>query len=253
LLLDHLLRHAPVREGISITTLVSSPLLAKMARAHGLEAVDDLLVGFKHHAGLVAESPQRPVFFACEESHGYVRGNGIRDKDGSLGGLLLAEAAAACAEAGGRLLDRLDAIWNEHGYHKEKTKSVWARGAVGRAAIAAVMRAFRADPPGQLAGLSLRSSNDRLLPRDTGSTTRALPGDVLSFEYANDTSGCRVVLRPSGTEPKLKIYALAHAKPGAGSQQHAGIDSLIDQVLRDAEQFARAIMAPLLGAEASAS
>jgi phosphomannomutase len=83
-----------------LTTLVTTPLLATMARAHGLDVVDDLLVGFKHHAGMMAEQPEKTLIFGCEESHGYVRGDDIRDKDGAIAALLLAECAAvAHAEA----------------------------------------------------------------------------------------------------------------------------------------------------------
>ena len=248
LLLDHLLRQFPQPQGLVVTTLVTSPLLSKMAKAAGLDIVDDLLVGFKHHAGVVAERPGVPLFFACEESHGYVRGNEIRDKDGLIAGLLLAEAASDAAGKGGRLHDRLAEIWDRFGYHREKTKSVWAHGAAGREAIAAVMKSMRSEAPPELGGLSLRSRVDRLDPRDTGSPTRDLPGNVLVFEYAGDAGGCRVVLRPSGTEPKLKIYALAHGKPGEASPRgRAAIDAIIDAVLTDARAAAEGIMEPFMG------
>lgn len=93
----------------------------------------------------------------------------------------------------------------------------------------------------------MRSRADRLDPRDTGSPTRDLPGNVLVFEYAGDAGGCRVVLRPSGTEPKLKIYALAHGKPGEASPRGcAAIDAIIDAVLTDARAAAEDIMKPFM-------
>jgi phosphomannomutase len=251
LMMDHLLRQFPEPSGMVMTTLVTSPLLSKMAQSAGLDTIDDLLVGFKHHAGVVAEHPGVPLFFACEESHGYVRGNEIRDKDGLIAGLLLAEAAADAAGKGGRLHDRLAEIWTRHGYHREKTKSVWARGAAGREAIAAVMKAMRREAPAQLGGLSLQARADRLDARDTGSATRDLSGNVLVFEYAGEDGGCRVVLRPSGTEPKLKIYALAHGKPGEASPEgQAAIDAVIDAVLADAQAAAEGIMEPFMGSGA---
>ncbi|HEY8380129.1 MAG TPA: hypothetical protein VIK91_26750, partial [Nannocystis sp.] len=94
LMLDHVLAHARLPDnGWVLTTLVTTPLIATMARARGRLAVDDLLVGFKHHAGMAAEHPERTIVFACEESHGYNRGDEVRDKDGAVAALLLAEAA----------------------------------------------------------------------------------------------------------------------------------------------------------------
>ncbi len=245
LMLDHLLRHAPRPAGARvIETLVTTPLLATMARAMGIEAVDDILVGFKHHAGLVREDESKPVFFMCEESHGYTRGSDVRDKDGAVAALLLAEAAADAAAAGETLFDRLDAVWRTHGYHREKTQSLWAHGAAGREAIAAVMSTLRETPPTQVAGLEVREVVDRLTPRHTGSTTRDLPGNVLVFELAGAGRACRVVLRPSGTEPKLKVYALARGPVGGEARDE--VDALIAGVLEAAEALARKIMDPLL-------
>jgi phosphomannomutase len=249
LLLDHLLCHVERPRGVVLSTLVTSPLIAKMARAGGLTVVDDLLVGFKHHAGIVEECPDQPVFFACEESHGYVRGNDIRDKDGAIGGLLLVEAAAAAAARGEPLLARLDAVWKAHGYHAERTISVWARGAAGREAIAAVMAKLRADAPSSLGGLTLAARVDRLVPLETASETRNLPGNVLVLEYSKGTRACRVVLRPSGTEPKLKVYALASGAPGDNSSVlRDGIDATIAAVLADAQALVEGIVRPFLAA-----
>ncbi|MCA9683403.1 MAG: phospho-sugar mutase, partial [Myxococcales bacterium] len=215
LMLDHVLRglsalgSEELRRGRVLTTLVTSPLIAKLARAQDVECVDDLLVGFKFHAGAQAEAEDRPMIFACEESHGFLRGNQIRDKDGAIAALLLAECAASCKRAGHTLFERLDEIWGSHGYHREKTANLYAEGLAGRRAIAAVMDRLRSDPPEAFAGLRVSAVIDRAKPRDTGSPTRDLPGNVLSFELQAGDRACRLVLRPSGTEPKLKVYALA--------------------------------------------
>lgn len=247
--LDNLQHHLP-KNGWVLTTLVTSPLLATMARASGLEAVDDLLVGFKHHAGMMAERPDMTLVFGCEESHGYIRGDDIRDKDGAIAALLLAECAAVAHAERRTLFDVLEKIWCRHGYHREKTANLVAPGLAGRQAIAAVMQAWRAHPPAGFAGLKVETVDDRLTPRHTGSPTRDLPGDVLSFELAGDGRGCRLVLRPSGTEPKLKVYALARSAGNLAHDQIAGvsaeIDGLIDRVLLEAEAAARAIMRPIL-------
>jgi phosphomannomutase len=255
LMLGHILDTQQLQlpaNGWVLTTLVTSPLIGTMARAHGIEVVDDLLVGFKHHAGMMAEHPDKTLVFGCEESHGYIRGDDIRDKDGAIAALLLAECAAVAHAEHRNLFDVLEKIWCRYGYHREKTANLVAPGLAGRQAIAAVMQAWRAQPPAGFGGLSVVRVDDRLAPRQTGSATRDLPGDVLSFELAGDGRGCRIVLRPSGTEPKLKVYALARS---AGNLAHdqlpaicADIDGLIDRVLLEAEAAARAVMQPFLSA-----
>jgi phosphomannomutase len=261
LMLDHVLRELSalgseeLRGGWVLTTLVSSPLIAKLARAYGVEVVDDLLVGFKNHAGLQADSEQRgeprTLVFACEESHGYVRGNEIRDKDGAIAALLLCECAAACKREGIDLFRRLEQLWSTHGYHREQTGNLYARGSSGRRAISAVMGRLRSDPPTQFGGLEVRSSSDRLHPEQTGWRVRDLPGDVVVYELAGEGRGCRLVFRPSGTEPKIKVYALAHGRagiddPSAAAAEREQVDAIVAQVLADAELFAGEVMAPLL-------
>jgi phosphomannomutase len=253
LMLDHVLAHATIADnGWVLTTLVTTPLIATMAAARGLTVVDDLLVGFKHHAGMAAEHPERTVVFACEESHGYLRGNEIRDKDGSIAALLLAEAAALAKLRGETLLDVLDAIWCRFGYHREKTLNYMAPGLAGRQAIAALMQAWRTSPPAGFAGLTTRRFDDRLQPRHTGSPTRDLPGDVLSLELEGEGGKkCRLVLRPSGTEPKLKIYGLARSAPGiepaALPALVSQIDGVVEAVLADAHAQIEVMMRPWLG------
>ncbi len=253
LMLDHVLDNMAGRlppTGWVLTTLVTTPLLATLARAHGIEVVDDLLVGFKHHAGMMAEQPERTLIFGCEESHGYIRGDDIRDKDGAIAALLLAECAAVAHAEGRTLFDNLERIWCRHGYHREKTANLVAPGLAGRAAIARVMQTWRQLPPTGFAGLSVVKVDDRLVPRGTGSATRDLPGDVLSFELEGAGRGCRVVLRPSGTEPKLKVYALARSAANLPLAElpavQADIDQLIERVLGEAEAAARAIMQSLV-------
>ena len=253
LMLDHVLRHgAAPANGWVLTTLVTSPLIGAMARARGVAVVDDLLVGFKHHAGMMAEAPGRRLVFGCEESHGYMRGDDVRDKDGAIAALLLAECAAAAKRAGETLLDVLARVWCAHGYHRESTANLVAEGLRGRQAIAAVMDQWRAAPPAAIGGLQVVGVDDRYAPRSTGSKTRDLPGNVLSFELAAGDRACRLVLRPSGTEPKLKVYGLARSvgeiAPAALAAVQADVDALCERVLEDAARAARAVMAPYLGA-----
>ncbi len=238
-----------------LTTLVSSPLIASLARSRGVEVVDDLLVGFKYHAGMQADAERRgeprAVVFACEESHGYLRGNNVRDKDGAIAALLLSECAADSKRAGQTLFERLEQIWQEHGYHRERTGNLYAGGTSGRRAIQAVMDRLREAPPSDFGGLEVVSSIDRAKPRETGWRTRDLPGNVLVYELSGEGRGCRLVFRPSGTEPKIKVYALARGRAGiaeaeAAEREREAVDALIDAVLADAERFAKAVMDPIV-------
>ena len=261
LMLDHALRGLgalgaeELRQGWVLTTLVTSPLLAALARAKDVEIVDDLLVGFKHHAGAQAEAERcgkrRTLVFACEESHGYLRGNDVRDKDSAIAALLLCECAAVCKRAGQTLFDRLDEIWQEHGYHREQTGNLYAAGSSGRRAIAAVMDELRVRPPAEFGGLAVSAVVDRSQPRDTGWQTRDLPGNVMVYELSGEGRACRLVFRPSGTEPKIKVYALARGRAGLTDPEQAArereaVDGLVGEVLAGAETFASAIMAPFV-------
>jgi phosphomannomutase len=249
LLLDHVLRHATRGpEDWVLTTLLTSPLVGTLARAAGVDVVDDLLVGFKHHAGMMDEFPARRLLFACEESHGYTRGNDVHDKDGAIAGLLLAEAAAWAKTQGRGLHEQLAEVFAEHGYHRERTANLYAYGAAGREAIAGLLEQWRRSPPSSFGGLAVASVEDRSLPRNTGSRTRDLPGNVLVFELvvSGGPGACRLVVRPSGTEPKAKLYALGRGAPApAGAAQDAvaaEVDAMVDRVLAEAQALAEAIM-----------
>lgn len=248
LLLDHVLRHAP-RDASDwvLTTLLTSPLVATLARAAGVDVVDDLLVGFKHHAGMMDEAPARRLLFGCEGSHGYTRGNDVHDKDGAIAAMLLAEAAAWAKAQGRTLHGQLAQVFAAHGYHRERTANLYAHGAAGRDAIAGLMTRWRQAPPTSFGGLAVRSIEDRSAPRHTGSRTRDLPGNVLVFELQSaGATACRLVVRPSGTEPKAKLYALGRGAPAAvGAAQDAvaaEVDAVVDRVLAEARELAGAIM-----------
>lgn len=255
-MLDHVLRCAPrPANGFVLTTIVTTRLVPIMARAAGIEVVDDLLVGFKHHAGIMAERPGDTVIFGCEESHGFMRGDDVHDKDGAVAARLLVEAAALAHADGLTLFDVLERVWREHGYHRERTENLYAYGAAGREAIAGLMRRLRVEPPTHLGGLEVVGVDDRLHARHTGSPTRDLTGNVLIYELEGELQGqrarCRLTVRPSGTEPKAKVYALAGSDGGLSEAGLAAavvrIDGIVDAVLAEARALADAIMAPMLG------
>jgi phosphomannomutase len=186
LLADHILRHRP---GLVATTIVSSSLLSRLAAAHGAPYAETL-TGFKWivRAG-------EDLAYGYEEALGYaVAPWVVRDKDGISAALLVAELTAELKAQGRTPLDRLDELAREHGVHATDQYAVRVDD-VGR--IEAAMRRVRAQPPRALAGRAVMEVRDLLA--DPGPLPAA---DVLVL--ALDAG--RVVVRPSGTEPKLKAY-----------------------------------------------
>jgi phosphomannomutase len=193
LLADHVLRHTTGPDRLVVTTIVSSSLLGKLARAHGV-AYAETLTGFKWIVRAAETRPGSRFVFGYEEALGYVVGDVVRDKDGISAALAVAELAAAEKAAGHTLLDRLDEIALEYGVHATEQVSIRVTDLV---AIAAVMTDLRARPPGALGGSAVIGAVDLL-------TDGRLPAsDVLIYSRAD---GGRVIVRPSGTEPKLKAY-----------------------------------------------
>jgi phosphomannomutase len=172
---------------------VSSQLLGRIATAHGVRYAETL-TGFKW----IARTPG--LVFGYEEALGYcVAPQLVRDKDGVTAALLAAELAAGLAAKGATLLDALDDLARTHGVHATDQLSVRVQDL---SLIAASMRRLRAAPPQQLGGAEVTSVEDLLepAPADGGGLP---PTDGLRIRTAH---GVRVVVRPSGTEPKLKCY-----------------------------------------------
>ncbi|MEV4758040.1 phospho-sugar mutase [Micromonospora sp. NPDC049559] len=184
LLADHLMRRGV--PGLYATTIVSSSLLRALCAARG-RPYDETLTGFKWIVR--AGTGDEPLAYGYEEALGYcVAPDQVRDKDGITAALIVAELAAALRAQGRTLLDRLDELAAEFGVHATDQLSVRVDD-LGE--IAAAMARVRAATPAALLGSPVTSAQD-LLPA----------ADVLILR----TAGARVVIRPSGTEPKLKAY-----------------------------------------------
>lgn len=234
-------------------TEVSSSLVSRVARARGALVVDDLLVGFKYIAdGLRALEEQgrfrgieaRVEDFAAgmEESHGVLVTPALRDKDAAGGALLLAESAQEQKQQGRTLVDQLETLWGEVGYVSNRLVSTVMRGATGRARIEQIQASFRASPPRSIGGHPVTAFYDRQDP--SGPLGPVLSGtdlgsrDVLVFELGQ---AGRVILRPSGTEPKNKVYAELVGTPGAGLEQE------VPRVDAACQALAEAFVAEMLG------
>ena len=206
LLADHLLRHEPRPERrLLVTTVVSAGLLGRMAAAAGA-GFAETLTGFKWIMRAADAEPGRRFRFGYEEALGYAVTDLVRDKDGMSAAVALADAAAEAGHEGGSLATRLDDLARRFGLFATGQFSHCLAG--GADAGVALLEAARAKPPIRLLGEPVAIVDDLglgLRSREDGTKDPlALPrSDVIIWRCAD---GTRVALRPSGTEPKVKIY-----------------------------------------------
>ncbi len=197
ILAQHLLSSGGVgADDILATTIVSSTLLGKIAAAHGVRFVETL-TGFKW-LGRAAD-PDGHLAFGYEEALGFCAGGLVRDKDGITAALLLAEAVAVLAGEGRTVLDVLDDLAIAHGVHQTVQWSARVAGSDAMEQLSAAMGRMRTTPPAELAGRRVVRVDDLI---DGDAERGFVPSDVLIWHL----DGGRIVVRPSGTEPKLKAY-----------------------------------------------
>jgi phosphoglucomutase/phosphomannomutase len=234
-----------------ITTLVSSLMTRALCEREEVRIEDDLLVGFKWIGQRIDESGHAGFLFAFEESHGYLKGDHVRDKDAAVAALLAAELAATVKERKQTVLEYLDDLYIDVGHHAERLINKVIEGRRGVEQMKALMAAFRASPPKTVGGLELTEVYDyqrheiRSLV-DSGAIA-PLPdpsGDLLIFH--TNAPGCRFAARPSGTEPKIKFYLFART-PVDGPPKLAAAkqrtDALLDAMSRDIEKFIQETLA----------
>lgn len=230
-----------------VTTIVTSGLVRRIAEAHGLTADDTQLVGFKWICSAVDRLGPERFVFGTEESHGYVAGTHVRDKDASVAALLMAEQAAVLKAAGRTPHDKLDELFLTHGCHAERQVNVMLPGASGMTRMKEIMASLRATPPQAFGGLTVARTRDQasLQTWTPGGSPTAYPGvksDVVLFDLAGPGAGTllpdgrfpplanAVAARPSGTEPKIKFYLFAYATPGAPADLPATKARLLAQL-----------------------
>ncbi|NBT12765.1 MAG: phospho-sugar mutase [Planctomycetia bacterium] len=237
-----------------VTTLVTSGLVRRIAEAHGVRVDDAELVGFKWICAALDRLGPGHFVFGAEESHGYLAGTHVRDKDASVAALLMAEQAAALKAAGRTPHEKLDELSVAHGCHQERQISILLPGASGMQRMQEIMAGLRATPPATIGGLDVVRTRDqaRLTTWTPGSTPTAyegVKGDLVIFDLAGLAgAGERlpdggfpplanaVAARPSGTEPKIKFYLFTAAPPGPAESLAATKDGLrrrLDALERD--------------------
>ena len=193
--------------GLVVRSVVSTQLADAICERFGVEC-REVLTGFRFISEQIAECEQtheHTFLFGFEESYGFLAGGFARDKDAICAAMLVAEACVVYAEKGMTLYDALMEIYETYGFYREKVKSYTLEGKAGIEAIRNAMVLLRETPLDSIAGVAVTKTEDFLKPEETG-----LPrSNVLRFTLSD---GAWVTVRPSGTEPKLKLYIGAHEK-----------------------------------------
>ncbi|SCY87083.1 phospho-sugar mutase [Alkaliphilus peptidifermentans] len=200
------------QNGVIIKTIVTSEIGAVIAKAYGIDVLNTL-TGFKYIGEKIKhfqESKEYTYILGYEESYGYLIGTHARDKDAVVASMLICEMAAYYHNMGMSLYDALQQLYKKYGYYQEGLKSITLEGKEGMEKIQRILETFRNDKMQQLGELPVRSMEDYLLGKRfnyVDKTTSELDfpkADVIKFILEDNNW---VALRPSGTEPKLKIYA----------------------------------------------
>ena len=218
LLLDYLIG-AMRRSGkmpekpVALKTIVTTEMARKVAESNGVTCYDTF-TGFKFMAekkNALEAAGEGKVIFSYEESYGYMLGDYVRDKDAVTASLILTEMAAWYAVQGMTLFDALNALYEKYGFYGEKTHNLVMPGLDGLEKMAQLMRDLRSEPPAAIAGVEVLRRKDytdgSVVDCRTGekSAMELSGSNVLRYELADGTT---ILVRPSGTEPKIKVYIL---------------------------------------------
>ena len=199
---------------VAVKSIVSTPLADAVARSYGVE-MRNVLTGFKWIGDQIARLEKAGevdrFIFGFEESYGYLAGPYVRDKDAIIGSMLICEMAAYYRSIGSSIKERLEAIYAKFGRYLNKVDSFEFPGLSGMDKMAAIMDSLRKDPPAEIGGYKVTKVTDYEKSEETG-----LPAANVLI-YALD-GGATVVVRPSGTEPKIKTYFTTLGKDLAEAQ-----------------------------------
>ena len=227
LLLDYLIG-AMKRSGkmpanpVALKTIVTTEMARKVAESNGVKCFDTF-TGFKFMAekkNALEESGEGKVIFSYEESYGYMLGDYVRDKDAVTASMLLTEMAAWYDAQGMTLFDALNALYEKYGWYAEKTHNLVMPGLDGLRDMAKLMKDLRENPPTEISGVKVIVRKDytdgSVIDCATGAKSRMeLSGsNVLRYELEDGTV---ILVRPSGTEPKIKVYILTQGADAAAA------------------------------------
>ncbi len=233
LLLDYICkmraeRGEDLKTKVAVTTIVSSSMVDPLAEKYGFE-LRRCLTGFKYIGDIITSLSDAGevdrFIFGFEESYGYLSGDHVRDKDAVNASMLICQMAQYYKLKGMNLVQAMRALYEELGYYLNKTISLSYPGADGSAKMAGIMAGLRAEAPTELAGTAVEKVVDY------GEGVNRLPkANVIEFDLA---TGDKIIIRPSGTEPKIKAYLFAKGATKAEAEA----------VLVELEKAAREVLA----------
>ncbi len=195
---------------VAVTTIVSTDMVDPIARDHGVE-LRRCLTGFKYIGDIIAELEEKEgnadsYLLGFEESYGYLSGGYVRDKDAVDGSMLICQMAAYYKGKGMTLVDAMNALYEKYGYYKNDLMNFAFEGEDGMKTMNGIMDKLRNDPPAEIAGVKVAGRSDYKESRSYGDKEGAIDlpkSNVLEYRLED---GCKLIVRPSGTEPKIKIY-----------------------------------------------
>ena len=221
----------------AVKSIVSTDMANKICKDNGV-TLHEVLTGFKFIGEVInnyeAKGQGGSFLLGFEESYGYLLGTYARDKDAVEASLIILEMTAYYKKKNMTLIDALASLYEKYGYYTERTVDIYMEGAGGIERRKRVMSALRTDPPKEIGGARVAVISDYMtgICLDTGSLASKPIGqkksDVL---YYTLDSGDKIIIRPSGTEPKIKIYVLAH---GADA---ASLNSKANDYINDAKRM----------------
>lgn len=211
---------------VAVTTIVSSAMVDALAAEYGFE-LRRCLTGFKYIGdiitGLSDAGEVDRFIFGFEESYGYLSGDHVRDKDAVNASMLICQMAQYYKLQGKNLVEAMRDLYEKHGYYHNKTVSLSYPGADGAAKMAGIMKSLRAEAPAEIAGSKVEAVVDY------ATCVNGLPAaDVIEFDLEG---GNKAIVRPSGTEPKIKLYIFAKGEDAAAA------DALIDAIEEDGRKL----------------
>lgn len=194
-------------------TIVTTDMLEALAKFYNVKLYKNLLIGFKYISKLMTEkrSTNEKFILAAEESYGILKGDYAQDKDGAAGALPISEYAAELKQQGKTLYDRLLELYGQHGMYIEYLASAYFLGASGFEKMQTVMQSLQNSPPKRIgehtvtAVLNYLSLERKDIATGEVSVVDSVKSNIIAFELNGDPR-CRVTIRPSGTEPKIKFY-----------------------------------------------
>lgn len=200
---------------VAVKTIVTSDLAAKIAEENGCE-IRNVLTGFKFIGEQIAllekDGEESRYVFGFEESYGYLAGSYVRDKDAVIASMLICEMAAYYKANGVTLIDRMAQLYSKYGYYIHKQLSFAYEGQSGMEAMNAIMTELRENHLTEIGGYKVTAVNDYLTSQSVNTESGAVTAihlpksNVIGFELAGGSSA---IVRPSGTEPKIKVYLTA--------------------------------------------